>query len=134
MMLAPEARTRVFLPNDFNPLTDEGFPELSVVNAQSVERWHPTNADFDHHLAPELLEELGIRFEHWWLFDFTPYGAPVYGWTDQDRPMDWFWKVEIALDDHGLIPDDLWDELEAELGRHHADIPSNWILEIFPWR
>lgn len=134
MMLAPEVRTRVLIPSDFDPLHDESFPELSVINCQMVERWYPTNANFDHNITPERAAEEGVRFEKWWLFDFTPYGAPIYGWQDHNRPVDWFWKVEVALDGDGLIPDPLWDELEVELERFHADFPSSWILEIFPFR
>jgi len=132
MMLAPEVRTRVFLPDD---AVEHDRPlHIVAVNAVSVERWDPKDAVFNHSSSPEVLEsDDGIRFEHWWLFDFTPYGSPVYGWLHEDRPLDWFWKIEITLDDRGLISEEAWPEIVSTLEVAGAVPMGVWIGEIFPF-
>lgn len=132
MMLDPEVRTRVFLPNDMD-LNHWDMPTMVAVNATSVERWDPPTAVFDHSLDPTWLSGQGIRFEHWWLFDFTPYGSPIYGWVHEDRPVDWFWKIEVAVDADGIIPDELWMEIVDALEAADAQPIGAWIGEIFPF-
>jgi hypothetical protein len=133
MRLDPEVRTRVFVPDDLDQL-DANLSNLVAINAVSVERWDPPTAVFDHSLDPTWLSGQGIRFEHWWLFDFTPYGSPIYGWVHEDRPVDWFWKIETTVDEDGLIPVDLWMEIVDTLKAADAQPMGSWIGEIFPFR
>lgn len=131
-MLAPDVRSRVFLSDD--ALNDDHQITIEVVNAQSVERWDPPDATFDHAEDSTTLLAEGIRFEHWWLFDFTRYGLGVYGWLHEDRPQDWFWKIEIDVDENGRVPDIMAQEILTELETHGAYPRGEWIGEIFPFK